>query len=241
MQWGSDGKIYLSADLHAFRMNADGSARLPIPDRATSSLYPVGCGPDAFVVALFRDNNLNLFRQNTGSGELKQLTSERDAEKPVCSKDGKWAYYIDFFEGALKRVSTSSGAPEVVAHGVGAGASFSPDDKRITFLQYGEHKASVVVQDVYGGGNKISLPSTAVNHSPAWAPDGRALILAKATGAGSNLFYQPLDGSKPTQITHFNAEPLGIGEYSFSPDGKQIAITRGRINDSDLIMFTNFR
>jgi Tol biopolymer transport system component len=117
----------------------------------------------------------------------------------------------------------------------------SPDDKRIAFLQYGGHKGSVVVQDVDGGGNKISLPSTAVTHSPGWAPDGRALILAKATGAGSNLFYQPLDGSKPTQITHFNAEPLGIGEYSFSPDGKQIAITRGRINDSDLIMFTNFR
>jgi len=241
MQWGIDGKIYFSADLHAFRMDADGSARLPIPDRATSALYPVGCGPDAFVLALFRDNNLNLFRQNAGSGELKQLTSERDTEKPVCSKDGKWVYYIDFFEGALKRVSTSSGAPEVVVHGVPAGASLSPDDKRISFLQYGEHKGSIVVQDLDGGGNKITLPSTDVTHAPVWAPDGRALILAKATGAGSNLFYQPLDGSKPTQITHFNAEPLGIGEYSFSPDGKQIAITRGRINDSDLIMFTNFR
>ena len=66
-------------------------------------------------------------------------------------------------------------------------------------------------------------------------------FLDKATGAGSNLFYQPLDGSKPTQLTHFDSEPMGIADYSFSPDGKQIAITRGRVNDSDLVMFSNFR
>jgi Tol biopolymer transport system component len=56
-----------------------------------------------------------------------------------------------------------------------------------------------------------------------------------------NLFYQPLDGGKPTQITHFDSEPLGIAAYAFSPDGKQIAITRSRTNDSDLVMFSNFR
>jgi Tol biopolymer transport system component len=77
-------------------------------------------------------------------------------------------------------------------------------------------------------------------HHAVWAPDGRALILAKATGAAGNLFYQPLDGSKPTQITHFDSEPLAIEEYSFSPDGKQVAITRARVNDSDLVMFSNF-
>jgi hypothetical protein len=34
---------------------------------------------------------------------------------------------------------------------------------------------------------------------------------------------------------------MGIAACSFSPDGKQIAITRGRVNDSDLVMFSNFR
>jgi Tol biopolymer transport system component len=66
-------------------------------------------------------------------------------------------------------------------------------------------------------------------------------VVSKSTGAGSNLFYQPLDGSKPTQLTHFENEPLGVSSFSFSPDGKRIVIGRSRVNDSDLVMFSNFR
>ncbi len=241
LQWGGDGKIYFTdGEVHSFRIDPDGSSRVQIPDRQTSAFYAIPCGPDALVFAQLRDNNLNLFRQNLATGEMKQLTFERDAENPACTKDGKSVYYIDYFEGALKRVSTATGAPEVVAQGLGNGASLSPDDKRIVFAQYAEHKSTLVVQDL-DGGNKISLPNNGIVLRPGWAPDGRALILAKATGASVNLFYQPLDGGKPTQVTHFDTEPLQIAAYSFSPDGKQIAITRARVNDSDLVMFSTFR
>jgi serine/threonine protein kinase len=241
LQWSSDGKIYYQDNaLHSFRLNPDGSSRVQVPDRETVGLYAISCGPDALIFAMFRDNTLNLFRQNVTTGELKQLTFERDAETPVCTKDGKFVYYIDYFGPDLKRVSTAGGQTETVVQGVGSGASLSPDDKRLAFFQASEHKNTIVVQDL-DGENKISLSTVGVAHSPGWAPDGHALILAKATGAGSNLFYQPLDGSKPTQLTHFDTEPMGIEAYSFSPDGKQIAITRGRVNDSDLVMFSNFR
>ena len=241
LQWGFDGKIYFTDnESRSFRMNSDGSSRVQIPDRDTSAFYAVSCGPDATVFAQLRDNNLNLFRQSSGAGEIKQLTSERDAEDPVCTRDGKFVYYVDYFDGGLKRVSTATGTSEMVAKASGNGASLSPDDKRIAFLQSAEHKSNLVVQDL-DGGNKILLSSSGVVNRPQWTPDGSALILDKATGAGTNLFYQPLDGSKPTQITHFDSEPLQISGYSLSPDGKQIAITRAKVNDSDLILFTNFR
>ncbi len=241
VHWSSDGKIYYQDNaLHSFRMNPDGSSRVQVPDRETVGLYAISCGADALIFAMFRDNTLNLFRQNRGTGELKQLTFERDAEAPVCTKDGKSVYYIDYFGPDLKRISTIGGQPETVVQGVASGASLSPDEKRLAFFQATEHKNMIVIQDL-DGGNKTSLSSIGVTHSPVWAPDGHALILAKATGAGSNLFYQPLDGSKPTQLTHFETEPMGIAACSFSPDGKQIAITRGRVNDSDLVMFSKFR
>jgi eukaryotic-like serine/threonine-protein kinase len=241
VHWSSDGKIYYQDNaLHSFRMNPDGSSRVQVPDRETVGLYAISCGPDALIFAMFRDNTLNLFRQNRGTGELKQLTFERDAETPVCTKDGRSVYYIDYFGPDLKRISTTGGQPETIVQGVASGASLSPDEKRLAFFQATEHKNMIVVQDL-DGGNKTSLPAIRVTHSPGWAPDGRALILAKATGASTNLFYQPLDGSTPTQLTHFDTEPMGIADYSFSPDGKQIAITRGRLNDSDLVMFSNFR
>ena len=239
--WGSDNKIYFSdPQLHIFRMDPDGRSREQISDHAGQVFYGVPCGPDAMVLGSLRENNVVLFLQNRASGEMKQLTSERDAESPTCTKDGKFLYYHDGFGPSLKRVSTSGGAPEVVAKGAVSGADLSPDEKRITFVQFAEHNTSIVVQDL-DGGNKLTFSTNAVTHSPRWSPDGRALILAKATGAGSNLFYQPLDGSSPTQLTHFNTEPLGIDSYYFAPDGKQIAVTRTRVNDSDLVMFSSFR
>ena len=66
-------------------------------------------------------------------------------------------------------------------------------------------------------------------------------MLNLTTGVGSDLFYQPLDGGKATQITHFDAEPLAVEAFAFSPDGKRVAITRARTNNSDLVMFSNFR
>ncbi len=244
-QWGIDGKIYFSdEDFHSFKINPDGTGRARVPDRDTNAAYATACGPDGIIFANLRNNSLSLFRQNLVTREVTQLTSERDAEWPVCTRDGKTVYYNDFFEGpAIKRISTVAGSSaEVFAHAASY-AALSPDDKRIVFFQFssagGEHKNLIVVQDV-DGSNRIELSSTGV-HRVIWAPDSRALVESRSTGAGSNLFYQPLDGSKPTQLTHFESEPLEMLEFSFSPDGKQIAIGRARVNDSDLVMFSNFR
>jgi len=246
VEWSIDGKLLFDdQDFHSFKMNPDGSSRASVPDRDTNSAYPISCGPDALVFALLRDNNFNLFRYSMSTRETKQMTFERDAEWPACTRDGKTLYYFDNLEGpSLKRVSTAGGSPELVAANSGNGVSLSPDETRIAFFQFsgtgGTHKVLIVTQNV-NGGNQIFLPSNEVVRGPQWAPDGRALLLDKKTGAGSNLFYQPLDGSKPTQLTHFDTEPLWISAYALSPDGKQIAITRARVNNSDVVMFSNFR
>jgi Tol biopolymer transport system component len=244
VNWGGDGKIYFTdSNFRAFRMNPDGSSRAQVPDRDTHAGYPISCGPNALVYGGLRDNTLNLFHQDLTTGEIKQLTREHDTERPACTNDGTTVYYVDFLEGpALRRVSSKGGPPEDVDIHAVSGAALSPDGKRIAFFQSsaGTHTIDIIVQDT-DGKNRIVLPSTGVVSSPVWAPEGRALIVNRRTGAGTNLFYQPLDGSNPTQITHFDMEPLFIQAYSFSSDGKQIAIGRARLNDSNIVMFSNFR
>ena len=246
VRWSSDGKLLFDdQNFHSFRMDPDGTGRVQIPDRDTNAAYPISCGPEAFVVAELVDDNLNLFRYDRLMRDKKQLTFEKDTETPVCTKDGKSVYYVDNLEGpALKRVATDGGKPEVVAMNAFNGVSLSPDEKRLAFLEFtgmsGEHKVQIVMQDL-DGGNKSYVSAMGVIRAPVWTPDGKALILDKSTGAGSNLFYQPLDGSKATQLTHFTSEPLFIPGFAFSPDGKQIAITRAKIFDSDMVMFKNFR
>jgi eukaryotic-like serine/threonine-protein kinase len=245
VRWGVDGKIYFSdGDFHGFRMNPDGTSRVRVPDRDTNAASPLACGPDAEIFGSLKDNMLNLFRHSLSTGETKQLTFERDTEYPVCTRDGSMVYYNDFFEGpAIKRISTSEGSQGIVYAAASFNAALSPDNNRIAFFQSSssgsEHKNVIVVQNV-NGENRSTLSSFEV-HELTWAPDSHALVVNKSTGAGSNLFYQPLDGSKPTQLTHFDAEPLWVSSYSFSPDGKQIAIGRSRVNNSDLVMFSNFR
>jgi eukaryotic-like serine/threonine-protein kinase len=246
LSWSSDGKLYFEDnDFHALKMNPDGSGRVRIPDRDTNAAYPTPCGSGATVFATIKENSLNLFIQNSATGEIKQLTSERDTEQPVCSHDGKMVYYVDFLEGpSLKRVPTAGGTAEVVSSKVTSGAAISADDKRIAFGQLkasgAEHELLLAVQNV-DGSQQRTFPFAGLLQRAAWSPDGTALILDKAEGAGSNLIYQPLDGSQPTPLTHFASEPLWVAAYALSPDGKQIAITRAKVNDSDLVMFSNFR
>lgn len=242
-QWGVDGKIYfMDSGVHSFRMNPDGTLRTRIPDRETTSLYGSACGPNAIVYSNLKDNNLVLWHQDLTTGQTKQLTTERDAEWPACTSDGSTVYYHDFIEGpVIKTISASGGSPSVYANASGF-AALSPDNKRIVFFQFSTsagHKNVMVVQDL-NGGNRMELSSFEVNQAE-WTPDSRALLVSKSTGAGSNLFYQPLDGSKATQVTHFDTEPLRTSTFSFSPDGKQIVVGRARVNDSDLVIFSNFR
>jgi len=244
VQWGIDGNIYFAdSNFHAFRMTANGTSPARVPDRDTPAIYVSACGPKALIFSKLRDNNLALFRQDLSTGEVQQLTSERDAEHPVCTRDGSTVYYNDFLEGpAIKRISTHGGSPSAVYASAAMYAALSPDDKRIAFIQLSSsdaHKYVIVAQDV-NGGNRIELGASGVERV-AWSPDSQALVVNKSTPPGSNLFYQPLDGSRPTQLTHFDNEPLEVSSYSFSPEGKRIAIGRSRLNDSDLVMFSNFR
>jgi Tol biopolymer transport system component len=74
-----------------------------------------------------------------------------------------------------------------------------------------------------------------------WSPDGQGMVFIGASGAGSNLFFQSLNGGTPVQLTHFDTEPMAVYAVAFSADGKKVAITRARANNSDVVMFSNFR
>ncbi|MGH9495469.1 MAG: TolB family protein, partial [Candidatus Sulfotelmatobacter sp.] len=76
----------------------------------------------------------------------------------------------------------------------------------------------------------------------AWTPDGKGLTLVRNTSAGvQNLYMIPLRGGKEVQLSHFDSEPGLIAAYAWSLDGKKLAITRARYNDSDVVMFSGFR
>jgi len=51
------------------------------------------------------------------------------------------------------------------------------------------------------------------------------------------LYVYPVDGSAPHKLTNFTSEH--IEAFSFSPDGKRLAISRGN-EITDVLLFNNF-
>ena len=75
-----------------------------------------------------------------------------------------------------------------------------------------------------------------------WVPGGRAITYVdNTTGNLQNVYMQALTGGPPVQLTHFNSEQALIVGYGWSRNGKKFAITRARYNDTDVVMFSNFR
>ena len=73
---------------------------------------------------------------------------------------------------------------------------------------------------------------------PRWAPGGDAVEYVLTKNGVSNIWQQKLTGGPPKQITNF--ESGLIFDFEWSPDGGQLALTRGTLR-SDVVLISNFR
>jgi serine/threonine protein kinase len=74
--------------------------------------------------------------------------------------------------------------------------------------------------------------------SPQFTPDSKSFAYLLTHNRATNIWQQPLDGGAPRQLTQFSDDE--IFAFAWSPDGKQLALSRGR-RKSDVVMMSNFR
>ena len=255
LSWTAAGRL-LQRDsaMHIYMTAADGSDRVRLLQNDVLNFDPNACGPgDIVVLSRVLENNVpNLWRLNTSTGELKQLTFGRDDEKSSCTPDGKWVVYNGLQSndgvGRIFKISIDGGTPVELAHGTLFAPPVSPDGKLIAYArtdgQGASAKSKLVVQRLEDGAitKELELPATYTWQHLGWAPDGHALTFVHDTsGNTQNVYMLSLAGGAPVQLTHFNSEPGLVLAYAWSRDGKKFAVTRGRYNDSDVVMFTGFK
>jgi len=250
LSWTAAGKlIQLDAATHAFLTASDGSGRVRLLESDELVDSPSSCGPADLIVMsrLSEDNSLNVWRLNSSTGELKQLTFGKGDVQPSCTPDGKWVFYINFEQvSRIFKVSIDGGTPVELVRGNVYFPVVSPDG---TLLAYGRTdgqganlKSKFIVQKLEGGAPVNEIEAPANYFALKWTADGHALTYVRnTTGNTQNVYMQPLAGGAPIQLTHFDSEPAVVSAYSWSRDGKKFAVTRARYNDTDVVIFTGFK
>lgn len=240
--WGlnylSGGKIIYestpSGKGEVWTMDADGRSVKQLAGESGST----AASPDGkHLVFQSKDaDGVGLFRLDLSSGEKKRLTQGADVWS-TFSPDGKWVVFTRWAEQiALWKVSIDGGEAAKLASvpGYATAPAVSPDAKFIAF-HWGKSdpkQPSEIAIIPFDGGKIVKTFKLPVQHwqgarknALQWTPDGQAVNYSVLGDSVGNIWRQPLDGGAPVQVTNF--ESGQIFNFSYSPDGKQLALSRG--------------
>ena len=103
---------------------------------------------------------------------------------------------------------------------------FSPDGRRIAYVQFENNASRIYVQNIATGQRKLVLARPGLNSAPAFSPDGQKLAVVLSARLGnSKIYVLNLATGALHQVTHspsINTEP------AWMPDGKAIVFTSDR-------------
>lgn len=250
--WMPSGKL-LALDLQFMPSltNADGTGRTPLLTGDTLTMNPTSCGPgDTIVLSrVGKENRLEMWSLDTATGATRKLSDGRDDEGGSCTPDGKWLVYSGTQESDgfyhIFKVSTAGGTPTELGRGSVGLPAVSPDGTLVGYTrldgQGNSAKQKIVIQKIEGGApvRELDAPASVVNLG--WTPDGKNLSFLRLEGSAQNLYMIPLTGGPPIRLTHIDSEPAAINSYAWSRDGKRLAITRVKLNDTDVVMYRGLR
>jgi Tol biopolymer transport system component len=163
-----------------------------------------------------------------------QLTRKYIARDPVFSADSKWVYFVGGQTGkaTIWKIPVDGGQAIQVLGNVSFRPLISPDGE---LMLYGTPDGLKIAR-VRDGATIKTLKDGRIECR--WSPDGRALTFIRNRDNVWNLWEEPLGGGKLRQLTNFTNP--GVSKYAFSPDGKQLAITRTMFT-SDVILISESR
>ena len=250
--WARNGDVYFDSGGEIVHMAVDGSNKTTLlSDPASQLTKPTGCAGGRYILFTWAGhagiNKPNVWRVDADGSNPKKLTDGLLDVAPVCSPDGKWAYYQDFNGNEIYRVSIDGGKPEVVpgtsmpdAFISAIGFDISRDGKKITLVFDKTVESApvpvIAVVDLDAGTKPPVLlvkPDPRLAGSPGFTPDGKALVYQILENGADNIWLQPLDGSKGRQITNFSADT--VQAFDYSPDGKTMGMLRSHV-ESDAVL-----
>ncbi|MGH9766888.1 MAG: DPP IV N-terminal domain-containing protein, partial [Blastocatellia bacterium] len=247
LTWLPNGRVVYvsratgSQDLWLMDQDGKNQRQLTTPE-TRADRHPAVTPDGRYIVFVSnRTGNSNIYRYDLSTGDQQQLTTGVSEEFPAVSADGKWVIYTS--TGSIKhtlwKVPIDGGDPAQLTDKLSTWPDVSPDGQKIACWYRAEQGArwQIAVIPISGGApdKVLEVPPIADPAIPTrWAHDGRGISFVGIRDGVSNIWYQPLDGGAPKQLTSFTSDQ--IFWFDWSSDGKQLACSRGRmLNDVVLI------
>ena len=228
-------------------VDANGSNQKQLTLNAKRNMMPAISRDGRFIAFISnRTDKMKLWRMDIDGGNLKQLTDDSgEALKPEWSIDGTRILYDSFRDKKLNiwQLPLTGEPPTQLSKITADGPTISADGKLVA-CKFGEgtkeSPVRLAIFSMNGGEPLQELHYPAVTKSPLfrWLPDGRSLAYLDAQDKVYNLFSQALSGGEPKQLTDFKTDRIYY--FALSPDGKQVALARGR-ETADLVMLSNLK
>ena len=245
--WTPDGQLLLSTTQPGVvLLNPGTGARTALLTQAHIPGTARAC-PDGHIVfsaAAANKLEVHIFRAEVDGGNVQELSNGKFDYMPSCSPDSKTVLYADA-AARLEKVAIDGGASQTwPSYPEFSRAGFSPDGKL----------AAIITQPPREAKEKVALVPLDFSQSPRFLDferppaeyatffgddpivfrhDGTGIVYAVREGDTDNLWLQHLDGAPGKQLTDFKSE--FIRDFSYSADGKQLAIIRGH-READVVL-----
>jgi Tol biopolymer transport system component/DNA-binding winged helix-turn-helix (wHTH) protein len=250
LSWTPDGRIVYHSNASGtddiWMTGADGSDRRQLTSNARINQCPA-VSPDGRSIVFLSDRtgSPHLWRMNLDGGDQRQLTNGRGGEQsPQFSPDGRWIVYRTNNTGkpTVWKVPAGGGDAIQLTDKFSFGPTVSPDSRLVAYIfRNADDHLRIAIAPLEGGEpiQTFSVPpSFAFTPFVRWMHDGHAFAYIETRDGVSNIVAQPLDGGKLVPLTDFKEGR--IFSFAFSPDGKQLALSRGA-TDRDVVLIKDFR
>lgn len=104
----------------------------------------------------------------------------------------------------------------------------SPDGTRVVFalsttdLDANKRRSDLWIVGVDGSGLRRLTTHESGDSDPRWSPDGQSVFFLSSRSGSSQVWRIPVDGGEAEAVTR---QPLDVGAFLVSPDGKKLVIT----------------
>jgi len=246
--WTKDGKIiFVSSEGGAqniWRMGVDGSNPKPLTtDYRVGKILPtLSIGGDSITFSsravdpitkeLVTGNTL--FQMDADGQNVRRVVESNEVAFAAASANKDWVVYTTRSGGIFRiwKVPLKGGEAVRLTDVDSISPVLSRDGKSVAYLIREKGKPlRLGIVSIDGGPplQTFELPTTTNNDTGlAWNKNGNGILFVNTLGTTSNIWTQPLDGTKPTPLTAF--KEFQIAAFALNPEGTRLAVARGSRN-----------